>query len=137
MFAGPSLISSTAEERRESERLLLNPATLSSRKLFYTWKRCFDFALALVMLVLLFPVYLLIAILIKIDSRGSVLFVNQAVGQYGKEFRLYKFRSMHPATRSDVERADVARNMLQHTPTTVVAGKPVYKQALAEGRITR
>jgi lipopolysaccharide/colanic/teichoic acid biosynthesis glycosyltransferase len=137
MSAGPSMISSTAEERRGSEHQLLNPATLSSRRLFYAWKRCFDFTLALVMLLLLSPVYLLVAILIKIDSRGSILFVNQVIGQYGKEFRLYKFRSMHPATRSDAERADLARNMLHHIPTMVVAGKPVYKTAFVEGRITR
>jgi lipopolysaccharide/colanic/teichoic acid biosynthesis glycosyltransferase len=134
----PSTISSTADEHRDGDPELLDPATFASRRLFDTGKRCFDLLLAVFMLLLSLPVWLLIAILIKIDSRGAVLFVNPAVGQYGREFPLYKFRSMHPTSQSDVEGADVARNMLDGTPTTYVDSKPVYKSALADRtRITR
>jgi len=90
------------------------------------------------MLVVLLPLQALIAALIKIDSRGPILFVNRVVGKHGREFRLYKFRSMHPAERSQAERADVTRNILSGNPTTYVDGKPVYKTALVErSRITR
>lgn len=134
----PPLISSLAEERRDRDGKLLDPAALTTRRAFHACKRYFDFLLALLLLVLLMPLWMLIAVLIKIDSRGPALFVNRAVGQYGREFRLYKFRSMHPAERSDAERADVARNILNGTPTTYVGGKAIYKTALAERtRITR
>lgn len=133
----PPLISSLDEGHQDCAGGLLE-ASLSRRRVFHACKRCFDFLLALVMLVLLIPLWLLIAVLIKIESRGPVLFVNRVVGQHGREFRLYKFRSMHPAERSDVARADVTRNILNGTPTTYVGGKPVYKTALAErARITR
>jgi lipopolysaccharide/colanic/teichoic acid biosynthesis glycosyltransferase len=134
----PPLISSLAEEHRGHDGELLDPAALTARPAFYACKRCFDFLLAVLMLVFLMPLCLLIAVLSKIDSRGPVLFVNRAVGQHGREFRLYKFRTMHPTERSDVERADVTRNILNGTPTTYVSGKPVYKTALVErARITR
>jgi lipopolysaccharide/colanic/teichoic acid biosynthesis glycosyltransferase len=116
----------------------VNPASLHGRRVFQVCKRCFDFLLALVMLVFLLPLWVLLAVLIKIDSRGSILFVNRAVGQCGREFRLYKFRSMHPRKRSDVERAEAAGNILNGAPTTYLGGKPVYKTALADqARITR
>jgi len=90
------------------------------------------------MLLLLLPLWLLVALLIKIDSRGPVLFVNRVVGQHGREFLLYKFRSMHPLQRSDTEWADLMRNLLQRTPTIYRDGKPVYKTALAaDKRVTR
>ena len=48
-------------------------------------------------LVLSAPLFLLIALLIKLDSRGPVLFVHERVGLGGRRFRLLKFRTMHPA----------------------------------------
>ncbi|HWO36222.1 MAG TPA: sugar transferase, partial [Candidatus Acidoferrum sp.] len=138
MSSIPPLISSLAEEHRDRDGELLDLAALTPQPVFHACKRCIDFLLALVMLVLLTPVWLLIAVLIKIDSHGPVLFVNRAVGQYGREFLLYKFRSMRPAEQSDLARADVSRNILNGTPTTYVVGRPIYKTALAErARITR
>ena len=111
--------------------------TLHSGKVYETGKRWLDIILALIMLMLSLPLCLLIAALIKLDSRGPVLFVNRAVGQYGKEFLLYKFRSMRLVARSNIEKADVANNVLQRKPTTHRHGRAVYKTALAEdGRIT-
>ena len=49
-------------------------------------------------LVLLSPLFLLIAIWIKADSKGSVLFRQQRIGQWGHPFWLYKFRTMRPAS---------------------------------------
>ena len=63
-------------------------------------KRCFDVAFALALLVLASPVLALIAIAIKIDSAGPVLFRQLRVGLHGKTFVIYKFRSM----RLDAER---------------------------------
>jgi|SRR5579862_1548478 len=138
MSAIPPLTSSQAEAHEVQDRELLDAAALTARPFFLACKRSLDFLLALLMLVVLMPLWLLVAVLIKIDSRGPVLFVNRAVGQHGKVFSLYKFRSMHPAGPSDGDRADIARNMLNGTPTAYIGGKPVYKTALAQrARITR
>ena len=60
----------------------------------FALKRFFDIILSSILLVLLSPVFLLIAILIRIDSPGRVFYVQQRVGLKGRRFRLFKFRSM-------------------------------------------
>ena len=59
-------------------------------------KRCFDFLAASLLVVALSPFMLLVAILIKLDSRGPVIYRQQRVGRNGKLFNMYKFRSMRP-----------------------------------------
>ncbi len=58
-------------------------------------KRGFDFIFALLGLVILFPLLLIIAIIVKLDSKGPVLFIQERVGQYNIEFNIYKFRTMY------------------------------------------
>ena len=57
-------------------------------------KRTLDVVLSGIALVLLSPLFLLIAILIKLEDRGPVFFTQTRVGQFGREFRMLKFRSM-------------------------------------------
>ena len=57
-------------------------------------KRAFDFIVALISSVITIPVFLLIAIAIKVDSRGPVFFVHHRVGKDGKPLSLLKFRTM-------------------------------------------
>lgn len=57
-------------------------------------KRLFDILASLVLLVLLSPVFLVLAIAIKLDSRGPVFYRQVRVTQYGREFRIFKFRTM-------------------------------------------
>lgn len=57
-------------------------------------KRVFDIIISLIGLVLTIPIGLIIAVLIKLDSRGPVLFSQERVGQNGKFFNIMKFRSM-------------------------------------------
>jgi lipopolysaccharide/colanic/teichoic acid biosynthesis glycosyltransferase len=57
-------------------------------------KRLFDFIIAFVGLVLLFPFFIVIGILIKIDNKGPVFFKQKRVGRGGLLFVLYKFRTM-------------------------------------------
>ena len=54
----------------------------------------FDILLSLVLLVLLSPVMLILALAIRLDSPGEVLFRQVRVTQYGQEFRIFKFRTM-------------------------------------------
>ncbi len=58
-------------------------------------KKCLDIAISALGLFLTFPLCLLIALAIKLDSKGMVLYRQERVGKDGKTFRLLKFRSMH------------------------------------------
>ena len=57
-------------------------------------KRTLDILLSGIALALLSPLFLLIALLIKLEDRGPVFFAQTRVGQFGREFRMFKFRSM-------------------------------------------
>lgn len=58
-------------------------------------KRIFDIIFALIGLVLLSPLFVLLIVLIKVDSKGGAFFKQVRIGQYGHPFGLYKFRSMY------------------------------------------
>ncbi|WP_282190921.1 sugar transferase [Adlercreutzia caecimuris] len=57
-------------------------------------KRCIDIVVSALLLVLLSPVFLVLAIAIKVDSPGPVFYRQERVTQYGKKFRIFKFRTM-------------------------------------------
>jgi exopolysaccharide biosynthesis polyprenyl glycosylphosphotransferase len=65
------------------------------------WKRVLDVACALAVLGLGAPLYLLVAALVRLESKGPILFRQERVGQFGRTFTLVKFRSM----RVDAEEA--------------------------------
>lgn len=71
-------------------------------------KRVLDFLLALCGLLVLWPVFLIIAIAIKIDDPGPVFFSQKRVGLHKRYFQLYKFRSMKVST------PDVPTHLLEH-----------------------
>ncbi|MGI9317226.1 MAG: sugar transferase [bacterium] len=58
-------------------------------------KRLLDIITALVLLILLFPLMVLVGVLIKLETTGSIIFTQQRVGLDGKLFSIYKFRSMY------------------------------------------
>lgn len=57
-------------------------------------KRIFDIVMSLLLLMILFPVFLVVSIWIKLDSKGPVFFRQVRVTTYGKQFRIFKFRTM-------------------------------------------
>lgn len=65
------------------------------RMRFATFKRLSDIAFSLTALILLAPVFLVLALLIKWESPGPVFYCPIRLGRGGKQFKLYKFRSMH------------------------------------------
>lgn len=67
---------------------------LAKRKGSLLLKRCFDVVVSSIMLLILAPVFLVLAIAIKLDSPGPVFYRQVRVTQYGKVFRIFKFRSM-------------------------------------------
>ena len=67
---------------------------LASKRGQLFWKRWLDFVLSSLLLLLLWPVMAGIALWIKLDSPGPVFFRQERVTQYGRIFRIYKFRTM-------------------------------------------
>lgn len=67
---------------------------LRKQTLSLVLKRLFDIVVSALMLMILSPVFLILAIAIKIDSEGPVFYRQVRVTQYGKSFRIFKFRSM-------------------------------------------
>lgn len=64
------------------------------KKVYNLVKRIFDIVMALLALIILSPVFIVIAILIKLDDRGPVFYKHKRVGKNGKIIYVYKFRSM-------------------------------------------
>lgn len=57
-------------------------------------KRFFDIIMSLLLLIVLSPVFLILAIWIKADSKGTVFYRQERITQYGRTFRIFKFRTM-------------------------------------------
>lgn len=67
---------------------------IQATKCYLILKRFFDIIASLLGICLLLPAFILVAIIIKLDSKGPVLFRQIRSGQYGKTFRMIKFRTM-------------------------------------------
>lgn len=67
---------------------------LRKRNFSLLWKRIFDIAVSLLMLIILSPLFLILAIAIKADSKGPVFYRQERVTQYGRRYRIHKFRTM-------------------------------------------
>lgn len=67
---------------------------LSKKKGSLFLKRVFDVIVSLIMLIILLPIFIILGIAIKIDSKGPVFFRQERITQYGKTFRIFKFRTM-------------------------------------------
>lgn len=67
---------------------------LNKKEFSLLLKRVFDFTVSSVMLVILSPALLVLAVMIKKDSEGPVFYRQERITQYGRKFRIYKFRTM-------------------------------------------
>ena len=79
---------------QSSRELIDIKKELEKRKLSLIIKRIFDIAVSSIGLIVLLPILIVIAILIKLDSKGPVFFKQKRVGKNKKIFEIYKFRTM-------------------------------------------
>jgi len=100
-------------------------------------KRTFDLLIAALSIAVLFPLWLLIALLIKLDSKGPVFYTQERVGMDGRLFLLYKFRTMKAGADSEAHR-EYQRAFIAGRAEANLGNeqKPTYK-LLADPRITR
>jgi exopolysaccharide biosynthesis polyprenyl glycosylphosphotransferase len=96
----------------------------SAQKAAQLIKRAIDVTASITALTLLSPLFLAIAIAIKLTSKGPVLFQQERVGQYGKHFTFLKFRSMYVLNDSKIHRDYVKK---------FISGKETCKQGDGNG----
>ncbi|EKE03271.1 MAG: Glycosyl transferase CpsE [uncultured bacterium] len=112
---------------------------LSSRRPFqWAAKRAIDFIGSTLGVILISPILALIALAIKLDSKGPILFKQERIGLYGKKFYMYKFRSMRQGAEEEFEQIrtlnetnDVMFKMVDDPRITKI-GKILRKYSLDE-----
>lgn len=110
----------------------------TNRRLLSTLKRGIDIVGSILALIFFSPIFLTVALAIKLTSKGPVLFKQQRVGQYGKQFTLLKFRTMQINNDTSVHEEYVKKliaGQAQRNPSNG-NGEGVYKLT-DDSRITR
>ena len=106
------------------------------------FKRLCDFNLAILLVILFIPIFLLIAFLIKSSSRGPILFIQRRIGKNKKEFSCFKFRTMHPEadfmlkellkTNIDIKKEFESNQKILNDPRITPIGKYLRYTSLDE-----
>ena len=122
-----------------TEKILIYE-NLQKRKRHLLIKRMFDISVSLTLLTLLSPLLLLVAIIIRLTSKGKVLYSNERVGLHAKHFRCYKFRSMisDQSKKSQAYKMALEQSQqgvllkLQNDPRVTWIGKIIRKSSIDE-----
>jgi len=133
----PHMVSRVYLDRLE-EMPLLTFTTTPENEYLLLLKRLLDFTMALVLLIILSPLLLLLALLIRLTSAGPVLYRQVRCGLGGRKFTVYKFRSMH--ADADLRREELAALneldgpvfKIQNDPRCTTIGRFMRKFSLDE-----
>ena len=90
-------------------------------------KPTIDWLIALVAILLLSPLFIIVAIVIKIDTNGPVFFVQQRLGRNGRIFKIFKFRSMIVNGKSNIE-----GKLYEDDPRITKTGRFIRKTSIDE-----
>lgn len=110
---------------------------IESRRVSLFAKRCLDIAGSILALLILAPLMILIAVAIKLTSRGPVLFRQTRLGQFGRSFPFLKFRSMYAKADHAIHEAYIKRFISNQTDTAPEGGGEKIFKLQADPRITR
>lgn len=122
----------------EVKQVTLSQEKINRRYFYRSLKRLFDFCASLIALIPLSVIFLLIAILIKLDDRGPVIFTQTRVGRNGKLFKIYKFRSMRVNAEDLLEKLKAHNQVegpmfkMKDDPRITRVGKFLRKTSLDE-----
>jgi len=100
------------------------------------YKRLFDSVVAAIGLAFLAPMFGLIALAVRLDSRGPIFFSQTRIGKNGRPFKFYKFRSMQVGSDQDKERERLYIQFIQTQKKLKPAGNQTLK-IVNESRVTR
>ena len=109
------------------------------KKIYIKIKRIIDIVLSSIGLIVLLPLFLIISLIIKIDSKGSIFFVHKRMGKNGKTIGIYKFRTMVENAEDLIKEFTEEQQKefketfkLQHDPRVTRIGKFLRKTSLDE-----
>jgi lipopolysaccharide/colanic/teichoic acid biosynthesis glycosyltransferase len=100
-------------------------------------KRCIDIVGSLSLILVLLPVFVLLAAIIKLTSRGPVLFRQKRLGQYGEAFTFLKFRSMYAKTDHSIHEEYVKRFISNQADSEQQGSSQPFYKLKCDPRITR
>lgn len=103
----------------------INPRILSNAEVFL--KRAFDISVSLATMALLSPMYLGLALAVRLDSKGPIFYRQERIGKWGKPFKIIKFRTM----RTDAEKFGPALSQ-ENDPRVTKVGRFLRKTRLDE-----
>ncbi len=101
-------------------------------------KRCFDFTASILLTIVMLPVWAVVAVLIKLDSRGPVIFRQTRIGSNSKEFTMIKFRTMTvdaEARKEEIQRSlgnDAGLFKMARDPRITRVGRVLRRFSLDE-----
>ena len=122
---------------------MLNKKIKKDKKFFYKLiKMIFDYVFSLIFLIICSPFILIIALLIKLSSRGPIFFLHERIGKNNKPFQCIKFRTMHPEAEDILENIILKNEnlriefeqtqKLKNDPRITTIGKFLRKTSLDE-----
>lgn len=125
------------EHQLNNDNVFTSLLVPNASSFYYIQKRTLDILISLVALMVLLPVFIVFAFLIFCESPSSVFYKQTRVGLKGKEFRLWKFRSMRngddlAATTHDLSLSDGVRFKMQDDPRVTRIGKFIRKFSIDE-----
>lgn len=126
------------ERLQEEEDSNVETLTKDEKIIYNFSKRILDFVLSALGLMLLSPLLLIVAILIKIESKGPAIFSQKRVGLNGREFKMYKFRSMVINAEKLKEKLEKKNEMsgpmfkIKDDPRVTKIGKFIRKTSIDE-----
>ncbi|OGO20821.1 MAG: hypothetical protein A2144_03485 [Chloroflexi bacterium RBG_16_50_9] len=116
---------------------LMNKLMVKCIFTYQFWKKIFDRLFALIAIVMLSPLMAVIVILTRLDSPGSAIYRREQIGEKGRQFKIYKFRTMYINNDDHEYKAYLVKYVLENAPYTVDEnGKAVYK-VVNDPRVTR
>lgn len=115
----------------ETIGLVLEESKLKHKKHFYLIiKRIFDILLSTIGLLILWPLFIIIGILIKIDSKGPIFLRQIRIGKNGKAIKIYKFRSM-------IDNAEAILDKMMAEDPVIYEEYTINKKLKNDPRVTR
>lgn len=115
---------------------------IDKKKVYMTVKRTYDLAISGMALIVLAPIMLFICLLIKIDSKGPAILVQERIGENGKIFKMYKYRSMvvgadklldkYLKENEEARKEYKKYKKLQNDPRVTKIGKIIRKTSIDE-----
>jgi exopolysaccharide production protein ExoY len=123
-------------------RSLLIHTLPTTRVQYFLVKRIIDVLIVCAMLPCLIPLFLIVALVVRVSSPGPLLYSQKRLGRFGREFRLWKFRSMyvnadeilreHLGTNAEARREWAEARKLKEDPRVTTLGKFLRKASLDE-----